>query len=142
MKLPPEAYSYYLGLGASRSYALVAKHYGCSKRSVTVRAVRDGWTAKLKASQKRLVAVVEMATEESVAQMCERHLAQLQLVQRKAMDALATFPIETAADAVRLMILALRHERLVRGEYTGKTSVSMDLSVMHVRASDVHFDGH
>ncbi len=34
-KIPPDAFQYYLGRGAERSYQKVADHYGASKRAVT-----------------------------------------------------------------------------------------------------------
>jgi hypothetical protein len=49
-KLPPEAYSYYLGLGPGRSYEAVARHYKSSKRAVTNLAAREGWQSKVAAA--------------------------------------------------------------------------------------------
>ncbi len=46
-KLPPDAFSYYAGLGPERSYKAVAKRFRVSKQTVTRRAVRENWQRRM-----------------------------------------------------------------------------------------------
>jgi hypothetical protein len=48
-RLSKEAFEYYVGLGADRSYQAVARHYGTSKRSVATLAKKERWQERLEA---------------------------------------------------------------------------------------------
>ena len=125
-KLPPQAFSFYLGLGQSRSYDAVAKHFGVTKRSVTNLAAKEGWQQKVQASDQAARARAEEKVQETLEEMNERHLKTVQLIQRKALEALRTMPIDTGMDAVRALVLAVEKERLIRGEPTDRTVIDTE----------------
>ncbi len=57
--------------------------------------------------------------------MNERHLKTLRLIQRKALEALASMPLGTAMEAVRALDISIAKERLVRGEPSDRTGVAL-----------------
>ena len=125
-KIPPDAYSYYLGLGQARSYDAVARRCGVSKRAVTNLAGKEGWQQKVAAADEQARARAVEKAQESIEEMNERHLKTVQLVQKKALEALRTSPIEGGIDAVRALVLAVRDERLIRGEPTDRNAVNIE----------------
>src|SRR5215471_9000959 len=125
-KLPPEALGYYIELGAGRSYAAVADHFGVSKRAVVSRAIRDNWKQKVSEIEAKAKVDAEKRAGESLEAMNERHLRSLRAIQGKALEALRTMPIETAMDAVRALDLGIRGERVVRGEPSERTAVGIE----------------
>jgi hypothetical protein len=123
-KLPPEALSFYLSLGPGRSYEKVAANYSVDKRSVTNLAKREGWADKLKEFERDAREKAEEKVRESTNAMNVRHLKTVQMVQKKALDALRTLPLATGMDAVRALILAVDKERLIRGEPSERLDIA------------------
>src|SRR5262249_49237469 len=125
-KLPPEAFSFYVGLGPERSYQAVAKQYGVSKQAVTKLAVREEWRKRLDAIERRAQQGVDQRATETLEIMNERHLKTLQVIQRKALETLKAMPLTTAMDAVRALDIGIRQERLVRGEPSERTAIGVE----------------
>ncbi len=125
-KIPLEAYSYYLGLGRARSYEAVARHYGVSKRAVTSLAVKELWQAKVAAADEQARARAVEKAQESIDEMNDRHLKTVQLIQKKALEALRETALIDAMDAVRALSTAVRDERLIRGEPTDRSAVNVE----------------
>lgn len=124
-KLPPDAFSYYVGLGPARSYQAVAERYGVSKQAVTKLAVRDDWQSRIEAIERKAQQGAERRAIETLEEMNTRHLKTLRLIQRKALEALASMPLGTAMDAVRALDIAIAKERVVRGEPSERTGVAL-----------------
>jgi len=125
-KLPPGAFEFYVGLGPSRSYQRVADEFGVSKRTVTKHAVRGKWQERVeeleaKASERATARMVE-----SLEEMNLRHTKALKAVQGKAIEALRTFSLASAMEAVRALDMAIRHERTIRGEPADRTAISVE----------------
>jgi hypothetical protein len=110
-KIPPEAYAYYLGLGAGRSYEAVASHFGVTKKAVTMRAIKEGWQRRLAESEQKVRVTAEQKVIESRASINEKHLRIVRLVQAKAIEALKSMPISSTRDAVHAIEMSLREER-------------------------------
>ena len=125
-KIPPDALEYYLALGADRSYQKVADHYGVSKRAVTKHAARDRWQDKLIEFERKAREGAEKRALESLEGMNLRHLKSLKIIQGKALEALRSMPLATAMEAVRALEMAIRQERLIRGEPSERTAVSVE----------------
>ncbi len=125
-KIPPEAYSFYLGLGHTRSYEAVAAHYGVTKRSITKCALRENWQAKLKVAEESSRSRAEEKAQETLEEMNERHLKTVQLIQRKALEALRTTSITSGIDAAKALVMAVEKERLIRGEPTDRTALDVE----------------
>ena len=125
-KIPPDALEYYLALGSDRSYQKVADHYGVSKRAVTKHAARDRWQDKLIEFERKAREGAEKRALESLEGMNLRHLKSLKIIQGKALEALRSMPLATAMEAVRALEMAIRQERLIRGEPSERTAVSVE----------------
>jgi hypothetical protein len=124
--LPAEAFAYYLNLGAGRSYEAVRKHFNVSKRAVVKRAVREHWQEKVSDLEAKARAAAEQKACENLEAMNERHLKSLRVIQGKALEALRAMPLDTAMNAVRSLDLAIRQERLIRGEPTEGAAIDLE----------------
>lgn len=114
MKLPDEAFEYYVSLGEKRSYRAVAEQFDVRKRTVTARAVRDRWQERLKQVQARAREKVEERLADSIAEMNERHLRVLQAILGRGLEALQAMPLTSSWDAVKALDLAMRREAEIR----------------------------
>ena len=128
-KIPPDAFDHYFSLGIARSYRAVAAKYGVSKQSITKCAGRERW-------QERLAAIEEKARHSSTEQsletlerMTQRHLQTLKVIQGKALQALKSMPLATAMEAVRALDMTIGKERLIRGEPSDRTAVSIEETI-------------
>ena len=124
MKLPSDAFEYYVGLGTDRSYRLVAEHFGVSKRAVTHRATAENWQERLHAIHEVARVRAEEAITESLTEMYARHLKLLRIVQGKALETLKSLPMTSAWDACKALDLSIRHESRIRGLDGSKASGS------------------
>ena len=125
-KIPSDSLQYYLGLGPDRSYQKVAEHYGVSKRGVTKLAARERWQEKVVEFERKAREGAEKKALESLEGMNLRHLKSLKVVQGRAIEALRAMPISTAMEAVRALDMAIRQERLIRGEPSDRTAISVE----------------
>ena len=121
-----EAFEHYYALGAGRSYRAVAEEFGVSKTAVANAAERGRWRRKVEERDHKVAERVEEKAVESVEQDRERQLKMVRLVQGKAIEALKTMPLESAMDAVRALGMAIKEERLIRGEPTERTALSVE----------------
>ncbi|MEW5749014.1 MAG: hypothetical protein AB1793_09575 [Candidatus Thermoplasmatota archaeon] len=121
-----DAFAFYMGLGPSRSYQLVADHFGISKRAVVKLAVRHGWAERLarmegearERTEARLAETESERRETQASQAVEaqdRHLKSLRAVFGRALAALKQYPMTSAHEAVRAMTAAIKLERTVLG---------------------------
>ncbi len=125
-KIPPDALEYYLVLGPDRSYQKVADHYGVSKRAVTKLAARERWQDKVIELERKAREGAEKKALESLEGMNLRHMKSLKVVQGRALEALRLMPLSTAMEAVRALDMAIRQERLIRGEPSDRTAISVE----------------
>ena len=128
-KIPPEAFDFYFGLGSSLSYQTVAEKYGVTKRAVTNRAKRESW-------QQRLVEIEAKAREEAdkkhqqdLEVIHARQLQSLRFSQRRAIEKLRETPIETAAEAARILTQSIKMENVILGEPGDRTAVSVEETI-------------
>lgn len=125
-KLPPNAFEFYVGLGAQRSYKAVADHYGASKTAVTNLAERERWQDRVAAVERAARERSDQRAIETIESMNARHLRTLQVIQGKALERLKVTQLETAMDAVRALDLSIRQERLIRGEPSERTAIDLE----------------
>jgi len=125
-RIPPDAFEYYVSLGPDRSYERVAAEFGVSKRAVTKAAARQGWQQRVIELERKARESAEQKALESLEGMNLRHLKALKIVQGKALEALRSMPLSTAMEAVRALDLAIRQERLIRGEPSDRTAISIE----------------
>jgi hypothetical protein len=125
-KLSPDAFAYYWSLGSVRSYQAVADKYGVSKRAVVSAAKTENWQQHILDMEKKAHDAVEKKMVETLEQMSERHIRVCKLIQGKALEALKSMPLSTAMEAVRALDLAIKQERLIRGEPTDRSAVNIE----------------
>ena len=125
-RIPPEAFQFYLGLGPDRSYQRVADKFGVSKRAVTKLAMRERWQERVEDLERKAREGAEQKALESLEAMNLRHLKSLKVVQGKALEALRSMPLATAMEAVRALDMSIRQERLIRGEPSDRTAISVE----------------
>ncbi len=125
-RIPPDAFDFYFAIGPERSYERVAEKYGVSKRSVTSRAKREGWQRRILELESKARETADKKIRESMEEHVERNLTALRFIKAKAIETLKRMPIESAMDAVRAYQSSLREERLILGEPTDRTAVSVE----------------
>ena len=114
-RMPTDAFDRFLALGPTRSYARLAAALGCSKRSVTARATREGWQERLARIEEQGRRKTEDRAIEDMAATNERHLKTARAVLARGLEALRSVPLTNAAAAVRAIDTAVKMERLVLG---------------------------
>ena len=125
-KIPEDAFGYYLSLGAGRSYEAVAQKYKVSKKAVTNAAAREEWQKRIEKIEREARERTDQQAVETLEQTNARHLKVLRFIQNKAIETLKSMPIGTAMEAVRAYSLTLEKERLIIGEPSGRTQVSIE----------------
>jgi hypothetical protein len=140
-KVPEDAFAFYFALGPDRSYAAVAEHYGVSKRAITKRAAKEDWSGRLEAANHKAREKLDQSVVGSLEAMNERHLKVARAIQAKALEALRQMPLERAMDAVKALDIGVRQERLVVGEPTDRSVVSIEETIKKQFASWMLADG-
>lgn len=125
-RIPPGAFEYYASLGIDRSYAKVATRYGVTKRAILRCAKREDWQRRVDELDVKARDASEKRAVESIEQMNDRHLRAMKIIQAKALEALKSLSLETAFEAIRALDMATKSERLIRGEPSGRTEISLE----------------
>jgi hypothetical protein len=121
MKIPPEAFDFYVSLGHTRTYQQVADKYDVSRRAIQKVADRDNWGERLDAIEREAQERAERALVDSVAEARARHLKMLKGISGRAVKAIAEHPLETGMEGVRAAEIAIKLERIIIGEPTERT---------------------
>ncbi|MBK8977083.1 MAG: hypothetical protein U1E73_09315 [Planctomycetota bacterium] len=125
-KLPKDAFEYYVSLGDGRSYQAVARHFAVTKRAVTNRARKEEWQQRVAEIEAKARQGAEQRLAEALEDMNGRHIKSLRIVQARALEALRDMPLQTAMEAVRALDVAIRQERLIRGEPSDRTAIQVE----------------
>ena len=124
--MPADCFDYYVGLGADRSYQAVADHFGVSKTAVVNKATKENWQERVDRLEANAREAADQKLGESLEQMAVRHLRSYKAVQAKALETLKNMSLDNAMDAVRALDLAVKGERLTRGEPSDRTALSVE----------------
>jgi len=125
-RLSTDAFDFYVSLGVDRSYDAVAQKYGISKRAVTKFATREAWQRRVEEIERKARATTDAKALETLEDMKLRHLRSLRVIQGKALEVLRNMSLRTAMDAVRALDLAIKQERLIHGEPSERTALSLE----------------
>ena len=125
-KLGPDTFDYYVSLGNDRSYQAVADKNGVSKRAVTSLAKKEHWQARIRQQEEAARQRADQKYAETLDAMKERHLKSVRAIQGKALQALRENSLESAMEAVRALDMGIKQERLIRGEPTDRTALSIE----------------
>ena len=125
-RIAPDAFDYYVSLGPERSYRAVAERYGVSKRAVVKRAAREGWAERLREIELVARAEADRKLTETLADMHGRHRRLLRAMSSRVATALRDYPLNNGMEAVRAAEVVIRLERLLAGDATERTAVSVE----------------
>ena len=125
-KIPSNAFEVYFSLGEGRSYRTVAERFSVSKQAITKLAAKERWQERIQEIEERSRDESDREAVESLSKMNERHLKMLKVVQGKALESLRTMPLATAMEAVRALEMTIKNERLIRGEPSERTALSVE----------------
>jgi len=125
-RIPPDAFEQYVALGAARTYQALAERLAVSKRSVVRKAVAEDWQGRLAKIEAAGRDKLDEKLGETLAAVNTRHLRTLRLIQAKALQALHGMALDSAIDAIRALDLSIKHERLILGEPSERTAVSVE----------------
>jgi hypothetical protein len=92
-------------------------------------AKAQDWQGRIARIEQEALRRSDDQTIEDLIAMRTRHLKMIQLVQGKAIEALKNLPISTAHQAVMALLKSIEQERLVRGEPTDRTVLSIEETV-------------
>ena len=112
-KIPDDAFDFYVGLGAKRSYAAVADHFGVSKKAVTRCATRESWQERLGKIEVMAQEKADAAVAEDYSVVKERHLRIIKAIQHRALMGLQRMPLSTAMQCVRALDLSMKAEQAI-----------------------------
>lgn len=125
-RIPTDAFDHYVSLGAERSYAAVATHFGVSRQALTRYAVQHKWAERLATIEREARARSDQRLVETIEELNSRHLRVLRVIEAKSLDALRALPLDSAMDAVRALDIVMRQTRLIHGEPTDRTSIEIE----------------
>lgn len=125
-RLPADAFEQYVALGSARTYQGLAERLRVSKRSIVRRAVAQDWQGRLARIEAAGRDKLDEKLGETLQAVNGRHLKTLRVIQAKALQALQAMALDSAMDAVRALDVAIRSERLILGEPSDRTAVSIE----------------
>lgn len=125
-RIPENAFQVYEAMGSERSYEQLAARFGVTKRAIAKAAARERWQERLEAIQRQAHESFDQRLLDLRKQAFERHLKVMRYIQTKAIETLQALPLASAMDAVRAYCLAVDKERLLLGDPTERTAVSIE----------------
>ena len=125
-RIPPDAFEYYVSLGEDRSYRGVAEHYKFTKRAIQNCAHRENWARRLDRIERESRARTDKRLGETLDDIRERHLKTLRAMNGRVLEALKTYPIASGMDAIRAAEAVIKLERLIVGDPTERSAVSVE----------------
>ncbi len=141
-KISSDAFEYYVALGPGRSYRTVADRCGVTKRAVTKHAAREGWTSRLEKIEQEAREKSDGKLVEVLGEMHDRHLKTVRAMNARALTALKQYPLSSGMEAMRAAELAIKLERLIVGEPSERTEVSVEeITKREIQELLVHDDG-
>jgi hypothetical protein len=130
-KIPPDAFDFYAAQGEHRSYQATAEKFGVSKTAITKCAKREGWGERLAKIEADARAISDRKLTESLAEMQERHLKIVKAMSARVLSGLRDYPIMDGMDAIRAADMVIKLERLLAGEASKRTELSIEDITRH-----------
>ena len=125
-KIGKDAFGYYVSLGDGKSYARVAEHFGVSKRAVVKAAAREDWTSRLQVIEQESRERADVKMTETMVDIRLRHQKLLRAMSSRVATALRDYPLTSGMEAMKAAELVIKLERLVFGEATQRSAVSIE----------------
>ena len=128
-RIPEDAFEQYYLLGPERSYRRLASSLAVSKQAIAKKAKRESWQGRVLERDRKMQAAVASKVEGTLEALNERHLRILRGIQARALEVLKKMPLNTGMEAVRALELSIKQERLILGEPSDRTAVSVEETV-------------
>ena len=125
-KIPIDAFAFYVALGADRSYQLVAEHFKVSKRAVQKAANREDWAGRLEAIEKKTRELNDAKLADTMHDRDMRHRKMILAMASRAAKAIQEHTLDSCMDGIKAAEVAIKLERLIAGESSENTSVSIE----------------
>ena len=116
MRIPDDAFDFYVGLGPTRSYRAVADRFGISKRAVVKHALKERWAERLREIHEKARSESDKELAAEMSEMRDRHRKMLKAMAVRALTGLKDFPLRSGMEAMRAAELVIKMERIVFGE--------------------------
>ena len=107
----------------------LAARLGVSKQAVVQRATREGWKQRATEIERKAREASDKKAVETLESMNARHLKIAQAMQSKALAALQSVSLASGMDAMRALDMAVKLERLARGEPSDRTVVELEETI-------------
>jgi hypothetical protein len=125
-RVPDDAFDKYVALGSCRSYQALADHLGVDKRTIVRRAAKEQWAERLAKIQQESRDAADKRIAETLSEMKDRHLKLLRAMGVRVANALREYPITSGMEAIRAADLVIKLERLIAGEASERTELSVE----------------
>ncbi len=125
-KIPPDAFETYAAMGPARSYDALARKFHVTKRAIGKRAAKEKWQDRLAAIEQKARERMDEKLTETMEAVNARHLKIFRMVQGKALQALQSMALTSGDAAVRALDVAVRGERLILGEPSERSAISIE----------------
>jgi len=125
-RIPEDAFARYVALGPERSYDTLARQLGVTKRTITRLATKENWQERLTKIEAEARNKLDQKLGETLQEINARHLKIVRAIQAKALQTLQSIALNSGMDAVRALDIAIKHERLIFGEPSERTTVSVE----------------
>ena len=124
-RLPADCFERYVALGEVRSYALLAKQLGCSKRAISKRAVKEGWAERLGRIEQAARERSDGRMVDTMTEMRERHMATLRVMSMRVVNALKEHSLDSGMEAIKAAEIVIKLERLVAGDASERNVIDV-----------------
>ena len=126
IKIPDSAFDFYVALDPTRRYEQVAAHFDASKRGIVKKAGAERWQERLAEIDRQVQDRNDNRLVNEIDDMRTRHLKTVRAMLGRAIKGLREFPITTGMDAIRAADMTIKLERLILGEASERTEVSVE----------------
>lgn len=125
-KIPPEAFEDYMALGLGRSYTILAKKYGVTKRAITYRAAEEHWQERVDRIEEEVRREAERKLIDELSEMRATHIKTLRVMTVRAIEALKEHKLTSAMEGAKVAEIAIRLERMMLSETTDERGGSVE----------------
>jgi hypothetical protein len=125
-KIPTDAFDHYVAQGTGRSYQATADHFEVSKCAISKKAKKEDWAGRLAKIEGVARESSDKKLADTMGEMHDRHLALLKAAGMRVAECLRNLPLDSGMDAIRGVDLIIKLERLLAGEVSKRTSLSIE----------------
>jgi hypothetical protein len=104
-------------------------HFGASLGGVKKVALREHWQSRLTEIEDEVQARLDKRFADEVEEMRDKHLKTVRAIMGRALKGLQQYPLASGMEAIRAAELAIKLERLIMGEVSERTAVTVEETV-------------